>query len=239
MIKFFRKYHKWLGLGIALFLLLFSLSGIILNHRKFFSSVDVSRSLLPKEYRYENWNNAAIKGAEQIGEDSILIFGNIGIWLTNKNYSSFSDFNSGFPEGIDNRKIEKVFESKNKGLFAATFFGLFEFNKNQGSWKKIHLPVEEERITDIYEKGDTLLVLTRSFLLKSSNYADFETLVLPEAEQYNNKVGLFKTLWVVHSGEIYGIPGILFVDLVGVIFIFLSLTGFIYFINPYVIQEKN
>lgn len=238
MIKFFRKYHKWLGLGITLFLLLFSLSGIILNHRKFFSSVDVSRSLLPEEYRYENWNNAAIKGAEKIGEDSLLIFGNIGIWLTNNNYSSFTDFNSGFPEGIDNRKVEKVFKSKKNNLLAATFFGLFEFNKFQGSWNKLYLPIDEERITDINEKGDTLLVLTRSFLLKTTNYIDFEILVLPEPEQYDNKVGLFKTLWVVHSGEIYGIPGILFVDLVGVIFIFLSLTGFTYFINPYVIRKK-
>lgn len=42
---------------------------------------------------------------------------------------------------------------------------------------------------------------------------------------------MFKTLWVIHSGEIYGLAGILLVDAVGLIFIFLSITGLIYFIN--------
>lgn len=238
MIKFFRKYHKWLGLGVTLFLLLFSLSGIVLNHRKFFSSFDVTRNILPKEYRYSNWNNAAVKGAQQIGKDSLLIYGNIGIWLTNNRYTDFSDYNKGLPNGIDNRKIEKVFLSTNHRILAGTFFGLFEFDKTEDQWNKIQLPVEEERITDIILKNDTILVMTRSFLLESTNLEEFSTTVLPEPVNYDNKIGLFKTLWVVHSGEIYGIPGILFVDLIGVIFIFLSLTGFIYFINPYIIKKR-
>ncbi|MDX2444500.1 MAG: PepSY-associated TM helix domain-containing protein [Bacteroidales bacterium] len=238
MIKFFRKYHKWLGLGVTLFLLLFSLSGIVLNHRKFFSSVDVTRNILPKEYRYSNWNNASVKGSEQIGQDSILIYGNIGIWLTNNNYTDFSDFNRGLPKGIDNRKIEKIHVSTKNKILAGTYFGLFEFDKTKAQWVKVLLPVEEERITDIIQKNDTILVMTRSFLLGSTNLNEFNTIVLPEPVNYDNKIGLFKTLWVVHSGEIYGIPGIIFVDLVGVIFIFLSLTGLIYFINPYIIKNR-
>ena len=238
MINFFRKYHKWLGLGISLFLLLFSLSGIVLNHRKFFSSINVSRNIIPKEYRYNNWNNASVKGSEQIGNDSILIYGNIGIWLTNNNYFGFSDFNAGFPQGIDNRKIEKIHLSKNKRLLAGTYFGLFEFDFNNEIWNKVQLPIEEERVVDIIEKDDTILIMTRSFLLETNNLTEFRTIILPQPENYDNKVGLFKTLWVIHSDEIYGTPGILFVDLIAIIFIFLSLTGLIYFINPYVIKKR-
>jgi len=103
-MPFLKKYHKWLGLILTVFILFASVSGIILNHRKALSGIDVRRTLLPKEYHYHNWNNAAVKGTEKINNDSVLIYGNIGIWLTDSSFSKFSDFNKGFPKGIDNRK---------------------------------------------------------------------------------------------------------------------------------------
>src|SRR5665811_411992 len=87
MIKFFRKYHKWLGVIFAYIILSFVFSGIILNHRNALSVIDVNRKLLPKEYRYQNWNNAAVKSTLKISSDSILIYGNIGIWLTAVSYT--------------------------------------------------------------------------------------------------------------------------------------------------------
>ncbi|MBK7027758.1 MAG: hypothetical protein IPH45_00400 [Bacteroidales bacterium] len=105
MLKWFRKYHKWPGLIFALFILLFAVSGIIMNHRGIFSSVDVNRKWLPGNYKYNNWNMAAVKSAVKLPDDSLLVFGNIGIWKTDSSFTSFRDFNNGFPEGIDNRKI--------------------------------------------------------------------------------------------------------------------------------------
>jgi len=93
------------------------------------------------------------------------------------------------------------------------------------------LPIHEKRIVDLIQREDTLFVLSRSFLLKSVDGKNFEVKILPQPENYDNKIGLFKTLWVIHSGEIYGLAGILLVDAVGLIFIFLSITGLIYFIN--------
>ncbi|HDP55264.1 MAG TPA: hypothetical protein ENN24_06255 [Bacteroidetes bacterium] len=75
--KFLKKYHKWLGVTLAIFFMLFALSGIVMNHRGFFSKIDIKRSWLPKEYRYTNWNNAAIRGAKQCKTDSVLVYGNI------------------------------------------------------------------------------------------------------------------------------------------------------------------
>lgn len=43
-----KKYHKWVGVVFALFMLVFCLSGIVLNHRQLFSHCDVSRSWLPR-----------------------------------------------------------------------------------------------------------------------------------------------------------------------------------------------
>ena len=76
-----------------------------MNHREFFSSIDVSRSNLPEEFRYQDWNNSAIKSNLIINADSILVYGNIGVWLTDSVFKDFHSFNDGFPKGRDNRKI--------------------------------------------------------------------------------------------------------------------------------------
>ncbi len=81
MIQFFRKYHKWISVVFTLFIILFAVSGIILNHRKLLSGIDVNRKLLPDEYAYKNWNNAAVKSTLKLSNDSILIYGNIAYGL--------------------------------------------------------------------------------------------------------------------------------------------------------------
>ena len=237
MIKFFRKYHKWLGIILTLFLVLFALSGIVLNHRQLFSGIDVSRSILPKDYKYEKWNNASVRGSVAINNDSVLVYGNVGAWLTNVTFNQFSDFNKGFPNGVDNRKISKIFKDSQGDLFAGTLFGLYQYNFSENYWVLLPLPGHEKRVVDIAEKGDSLIVLTRSHVYQTTNKLDFREVQLVPPAGYDNKTGLFKTLWVIHSGEIYGLVGKIIVDLVGVIFIFLSVTGFIFFINRYRIKR--
>ncbi len=237
LLKWFRKYHKWPALLFTFFIFFFSLSGIILNHRGQFSSVDINRKLLPKVYSYNNWNLAALKSQVELTTDSILVYGNIGVWLTDPGYGSFSDFNKGFPKGIDNRKINTMLKTGNNRLFAGTLFGLYEYT---AGWQKIVLPVKEERIVRVLEQGDSLLVMTRSALLiadKTKKPLVFVNKQLPAGEDYDNKAGLFKTIWVIHSGEIYGKIGRLLVDSVGLIVIIISLTGLFYWIAPHLLKR--
>lgn len=230
MYKFFRKTHKWVGLIIALLIILFSISGIILNHRQLLSSVDVTRNLLPKDFRYTNWNNAAVRATVKLNENSFLTYGNIGVWHSDSTFSTFTDFNAGFPAGIDNRKIFKILKT-NQTLLAGTLFGLHKYNLEQKQWLKIPLPLHEENVVDLLQKGDSTFVMTRSHLFVTSNLKTFDTISLPQPENYDNKVGLFKTLWVIHSGEIYGEIGKLLVDLMAVVFIFLSVGGVVLFFS--------
>ncbi len=230
MYRFFKKAHKWVGIVIALFIILFSLSGVILNHRSFFSSVDITRNRLPTEYRYKNWNNAAVRATLKVENNRFLVYGNIGIWQTDSTFSKYTDFNAGLPEGIDNRKVFKVLRT-NKGLLSGTLFGLYEFNPVTKRWIKVPLPVREENVVDMLQKGDSTFVMTRSNLLWSSNLKHFNIIKLPPSEHFDNKIGLFKTLWVIHSGEIYGAVGKLLVDLVALIFILLSIGGVILFFS--------
>lgn len=220
-----------------LFFIFFSLSGIILNHRNLLSGIDLKRSLLPKEYAYKNWNNAAVRSTLRINKDSILIYGNIGVWLTDSSFIAYNDFNNGFPDGIDNRKVSKIIQTKNNQLLAGTLFGLYKYANAE--WEKIELPVINERITDLIVKEDSVFVMTRSYLLKTYDLKHYDTVTLPSPEDYDNKTGLFKTLWVIHSGEIYGETGKIIVDIVALILMFLTITGFILFINRIILKKSK
>lgn len=236
MIKFFRSFHKWAGLICILFLILFSISGIILNHRETVSEWDVNRSFLTSEYRYDAWNNAAVKSTLKLSSDSILIYGNIGIWLTDSTASKFSDYNQGFRKGADNRKVFKI-SSFNRNLLAGTQFGLFV--RESSSWKQISLPVHEKNVVDMWSAGDSLLVMTRSHIITTKDLIHFNVLNLPAPIGYDNKIGLFKTMWVIHSGEIYGVSGKLLVDVIALVLIFLCLTGLIVWIKKEHLKLKS
>ncbi len=239
-MKTLKKWHKWLSLFFSPLILLFSVSGIILNHRQTFSGFDISRDYIPETYRYKNWNLAAVKGSIPAGNDSILVFGNIGIWKTDNGLTGFRDFNQGFPAGIDNRKVGTLTQSAQGDIFAGTQFGLFRFCRREGLWVPVELPESGVRVVKVLTHGDSLLVMTRSSLyLGSARNPDrgFRTIVLPAAADDDQKTGLFRTLWVIHSGEIYGIAGKLLVDLTGAAMIIISLTGLIYFLMPFLLQR--
>ena len=230
LYKVFKRYHKWLGVTLAFFFIFFALSGIVLNHRGTFSKVDVNRRWLPKEYRYSNWNNAAVRGAKPVGSDSMLVYGNIGVWLTDNLFSTFVDLNQGFPNGIDNRKIADIEVVGDDVLFAATLFGLYRYSDSQ--WQKVKLPIAEERMVALEQHGDSLIVMSRSHLLVGLAGDDFQSfhevpLLAPKGAQ--KRISLFKTIWFIHSGKVWGTPGKLIVDLGGAAMIFLSLTGLFYF----------
>ena len=233
-MKWFRKYHKWFSLAATVFILFFAVSGIILNHRELLSGIDVSRRLLPPVYRYDNWNLAAVKGVVHTGGDSLLVYGNTGVWLTDSTFGSFKDLNRGFPEGSDNRKVNTMAWSASSGLHAGTLFGLYRWEG--AGWNRVELPAGSPRVVKVLPVGDSLLVMTRSelyFAVKATGFRAFREIRLPAGEDDDGKVGLFKTLWVIHSGEIYGLAGKLIVDAVGVVFIILCITGLIYFFVPY------
>jgi len=233
--KRLRKWHKWFSIVLSLFILVFAFSGIVLNHRSLFSSVDVNREILPEVYQYQNWNLAALRGSLNLEGKTSLMYGNIGVWLSPDDFETFEDFNVGFPPGIDNRKISKVVQTPQKQIFAATYFDLFIYDNEKESWRKLPLPGHETRIVDLLVVDEELWIFTRSHLLKSDyTQAKFSAKIhtLPPPENYDNKAGLFKTLWVIHSGEIYGLPGKVFVDLMALIFIFLTLTGLMLWLFP-------
>lgn len=224
----------------AVFVLIFCVSGIILNHRDLAARYSVSRNLLPSSYHIDHYNNGVIKGTLPVGNDSLLAFGGIGVWLTDRDFSAFKDLNTGLPDGVDGRNIKNIVRTKDGSIWCAAQFDLYRFEN--GRWNAISLPGNSERLSDITLNADSTrcVVLTRSAIYEpaqlsgSPSFLRFE-MKAPEGEQ--TKVTLFKTIWMLHSGELFGIIGKIIVDIIALFIIFLCLTGIVIFIVPYDIRR--
>lgn len=262
-----KKYHRWLGLVLSVFMLVFCVSGIILNHREVFSGCEVSRKWLPASYHIKNFNNGVVKGtvvkksaAHSLSSencDSVLAYGCAGVFLTDSRLSTWQDFNAGLPESIDERNVRHVVKAKDGSLWCAALRDVYRYDENSHRWKKVELSGNEERIMDVALAKDsmTVVALTRSRVFtivpfvqygeivkigkSSSETYRVESKIIPAPKKYEPKTTLFKLVWHLHSGEFFGLPGKLVVDAIALVLIVLSITGILLFILPYGIRRAK
>lgn len=262
-----KKYHRWLGLVLSVFMLVFCVSGIILNHREVFSGCEVSRKWLPASYHIKNFNNGVVKGTVvknsgslAISEgfsDSILVYGCAGVFLTDYQLSTWQDFNAGLPKSIDERNVRHLVQARDGSLWCAALRDVYRYDENSQQWKKVELPGNEERIMDVALAKDsmTVVALTRSRVFtivpfvqygeivkigkSSSETYRVESRIIPAPKKYEPKTTLFKLVWHLHSGEFFGLPGKLVVDAIALVLIVLSITGILLFILPYGIRRAK
>ncbi len=241
-----KSYHKWVGIVFCVFLLVFCASGIVLNHRSLFSACDVSRSLLPSGYRVKNFNNGVIKGTERMADGSIVAYGCGGTWLTDSAASRWTDFNAGFPTGADRRNVRNLVRAKDGTLWCTTSFDVFRHNGK--AWQRVDLPKADERLMDLTLAADSLtpVALSRSAVYVIPHTADGTPLYnkvqrreLKAAANFEPRETLFRTVWKLHSGELFGLPGRLIVDAIAVVLIALCLTGIVLFVLPYSIRRNR
>jgi hypothetical protein len=239
--RLMKKLHKWPALVISVFIIIWAFSGITLNHRFTFSSFDVNRDLLPSEHNYRNWNNAAIRGSVRIDSNKVLFYGNVGIWRFNELDGSWQDERKGLPAGADHHKINSLLKTSGDRLYAGTRFGLYLYDEAGSLWESVPIPGDDVHVVDLAEINDSLWIMTRSHLWKIPLHGEpvITLFQIPQPRGYDNKIGLFKTLWVIHSGEIYGLFGKLMVDFVAFTFTFLILSGLIYFFFPRMIRKRK
>lgn len=246
-----KKYHRWMGVVFAVFVLLFCLSGIVLNHRSLFSGCQVSRAWLPASYRFHLYNNGIVKGTLKLQEpvgglkDRVLAYGCAGVWLTDSCFSEFQDFNAGLPDGVDGRNIRNVVQDGGT-LWCAALYHVYRHDGKR--WVMQPLDSDGERISDLTpDRYGRVTVLTRSAVFRmtpsdvhgGSDSCRFVRQELKAPEGYVSRVSLFKTVWMLHSGELFGLVGRLVVDLMAVVLAVLCVTGIVLFILPYRIRRNN
>lgn len=233
--------HRRVSLVLGVFVVLYALSGVVLNHRAAFARFHVSRAWLPREFRYHNWNNAAVKGAVDVGADGILLYGNIGAWRAEADCSNARECNRGLPAGADRRQLERVFLTAQGDILAGTRYGLYRLDEATDTWRAVPLHVEAPHVVDLAQKGDRLYVLTRSQVLAgpAARLDALRPLDLQPPPDWDGKARLFRLIWQIHSGELFGLPGRLVVDLLAAAFVLLAFTGAALFHGPKWIRRRN
>lgn len=233
-----KGFHKWVGISLSVFIIIFCISGIILNHRRLFSGCGVDRRLMPAAYSVKDFNNAIIKGTLPLDGDRIIAYGYAGAWLTDRNFSTAHDFNSGLPGGVDGRNIRNIVRTRDGRIWCAAQYGIYLLNDRQ--WIETPLDGHNERVTDIALAPDScsVVAMTRNAVYTQSEHNTFCRHELQAPENRNDRVTLFKSLWMLHSGELFGTAGRVIVDLIALIIAFLCITGIILLLLPYSIRKS-
>ncbi len=230
--KHWRQVHKWLGVAMAVSVLLFCISGIVLNHRELVSGVDISRSVLPDSYQIRDYNNGVVKGTLRLGSDSVLVYGNTGMWVVDNDFAHASEFNEGLPEGTDHRNVKRVVRTSDGTLWCVAQWQLYR--RSEERWQQVPLPGHDERMSDVALTPDSLSVvaLSRSAVYTLTPGGIFERRELLPYDGWYPSATLFRTLWLLHSGEAFGLPGRLLVDLVAAVLAVLCITGIVIVVLP-------
>ncbi len=219
-----RSWHKWLGLPVALLILLFCVSGIILNHPAAFVHTDIPSSWMPAGYHYRQWNRGLLRGTLP-WRGRVLVYGSGGVYLSDSLGSRFDDLNAGLPRGADSRNIRAMAAMPSRRLFAVSAYGLYEYSGWE-RWSRVEVSPHSGRLADLAVRGDTLVVVGRSHLYVAlPPYRHFRQVDIPAAPGMDRRVSLFSTVWQFHSGTLFGTPGRWVVDAVAVVLAMLALTG--------------
>ncbi len=249
-----RRHHKWFGLVMGFFLVMFCWSGIVLNHRGAVAGADVSRKWLPADYRFDSWNGGLARG--EIADTAagyIYVYGNAGVFRTDSTRRDYQPLADGMPEGVDSRNVRQMAVARIGGsptLLCLTTTALYRTNGDK--WQEIDIysvndtpenngsasedaneDIEPERLSDLEVIADTVVVLGRSHLFRaiaSDSIPDlrFERMTLAAPADADGKVTLFRTLWTLHSGEMFGTVGKVLMDCVALLMIILYVSGIIF-----------
>ena len=229
-----KSFHRWGGLLLAPFMILFAITGIVLNHKNIFDRIPISRGFLPAAYQFSNWNNQLVAGSLPISRDSILLYSKNGALATDPQASFVARLEDGFPHRLN--RINDAIKLPNGTIIAALPDGLFTLRK--GVWKL--LASTEDPIVSMAAQGDTLVAISRSSLYTSiSPYNLLQRVPLLTEPQQNRKVSLFRIFWELHSGALFGLPGRLVVDLLGLALLILSISGIATAINRRVAKARS
>ena len=227
-----------------LFLMWESVSGVLMNHPYLISGISVPGWLVPEQYHIENWNRSALTKVLYSSKEKNRLFGcgKLGIWESRDGGINFHSYMSGYPGSAYYRKTNDIYLLKNDSiqyLFAAADGGFYYNNTENDKWNKIELGENTEKVKRIlYVKG-RIIVFTESNVYRSdSSYLNFQKVDLQKADAHR-QVSLIDLFFHLHDGEIWGLPGKLLFDLVGVVIFFLSLSAFYVWYFPKIIRRKR
>lgn len=246
LFKLSKWIHKYIGLLLVLFLMWESASGILMNHPELISNISVPGWLIPSHYHIENWNRSSLTRIVYSNTNKERLFGSgkLGVWESNDGGKTFYPFMKGYTESYYYLKTNDLFLHENDSLqilFAAADDGLYYNSFIDNVWKQINLSEEKESVKRILPVEEQLVVFTESNVYRSNIHNDLLSFRKVELKRKENNriVTLVDLFFHLHDGRVWGLPGRLLFDFVGLIIFFLSLSAFYVWYFPKRLKRKR
>jgi len=226
-----RWVHKYIGLGLILFMIWMSVSGILMNHPRLISGVSVPAWLLPPQYVTQNWNRSALINLVYSPSNPQIAYaaGKLGIYKSEDGARTFRSMMDGLPDSWYYRKTRHLLLLEDLNLLlAATDGGLYVCDPREEKWRHVPLGAADEKVVKVIEVKENLVAVTPSHVYVSPKppaELRFTPASLKRAG-YTNRISLVKLFFDLHDGKVWGLTGKLLFDLTGLILIFLSVSAF-------------
>jgi hypothetical protein len=242
VFKISKAIHKYTGVVFLLYFVLVGITGILINHPSLIRSFSVSAFLLPEGYRFRDWNRMSLREAVYSGTttDTLYIAGKAGVWQSRDGGKTFAGMVQGFPESAYNRDPRALLLVEKDGgsrLFAGTSSGLYFCNPEKGEWRAVdHENLREEEIVDLIQIKETVYAFTaHAGYAAHINQAmpRFQKVELATATPPPQQIPMYRFLLKLHDGSVLGLPGRLFADMIGVVFVFMSISGLYVWYAPW------
>ena len=236
LFKLSRTLHKYTGLLFFIYFLLMGISGVLLNHPQLIRKISVPMQLTPASHAIVNGNRMAVRETIVDG-NNIYLAGRTGVWRSNDNGLNFSKMEAGFPSASYDQDTFSLFLDKNHNrLFAGTRRGLYIYGFVTKQWQNIPFgAINNAPVIDLLQIENRLLLFTQRHCYSSRlDTKKLFFLMEPLSFAENSRpqsTRLPHFLLKIHDGSILGLNGRLFVDGIGLLLVFLCVSGlFIWFL---------
>lgn len=221
-----RHWHLWVGLPSCLLMLLFTVSGLFLQHDDALEGLGVDRSLLPETYRLAHWNNGMMRGTVRAG-GGVYAYGAAGVFKTTAEMQEYAPAMEGLPATADVRDMAAAADGR---LFCTAGEKAYTLQPGGGAWSALPLP-RKFKPSGLCLRGGELYIIGRGGVLRLQEpYETAEKVELTapaDAPQGTSLFGLVKDL---HHGKLFGVFGIVLVDILSAVFIVLCISGFVFWL---------
>ena len=238
MVKFVFKISRWqhktIGLTLMLYLIMMSMTGILLNHPGAIQGISLPLSWLPSNYLYQNWNRGLINDAVlSANGNRLLLAGKEGVWLAHNETDgiNFEALDGGYPTAAYNKNTSSVIEVPGANgqilMLAAARSDVLVFSPDTQRWQSTEFPHNTGTIKKLLYHDHTTYAVTEKGIYASSEpfiKASWEVLPIELPGDFKT-VPLFRFLFKLHDGSLFGLVGKLLFDLAALAIIYLCVSG--------------
>jgi hypothetical protein len=246
LFRYSRWVHKYVGLAglfILAYFLLMGISGVLLNHPGMISRCSVPVSWLPTSYQYHNWNRMAVRDVvfSTMNPAELYVGGREGVWASSDGGAHFRRLERGFPASSYRQDTEALLLIEDGGrrrLFAGTHAGLYfcDPDENDPIWRPVAAKALREEVVSLLRVEKRIFAFTPSHCYTADSSDPEPRFLLQELAPpaaHESTVSMFLFLLRLHDGSLFGWPGRIFVDIVGLALVFLSVSAFYLWYAPW------